>query len=695
MQALLFSVFYLAANFLNWSYQSSKSCTVHVSETVEPFPKLASPEVSQNRSSSNRPRPSTSSGGKIVTSTWHSQPASLRRRRDTSNQHEVDSVFSSTFDPYLGTASTDSSSTQSAVSVMVEELDSDVLLMHDGGMHGMGSSLDSSLTMNEGADMEEDFADGSLEHVGEAGLLNTEATVTTTLQNVLHLTVPNHTNVGVTNNASGDYVHLPASDDKNPEILTQMSFKKTESSTKNTQDEDFTENPKSNMVPAVQTDGGVRGSSKTWVDSEEERFQQDAPVYLYGMDNIEIIELRHDSESTPLKKTKDPVEDLQLKPKFEVNHEFYQSSLENEVSQATSKFHKNSPNLGMELKTSSDQSRLLHEGGNTVGITNQTSLSYHSVIPVDLGTNMTLANVSNQQVTVDSPNTHHAKRVLVNVTIATEDDAGEAQSKNHQQVYVLSVAVPSLDDSNSNTASIDLSPPQQNIASVHLGLKSGASNLSATSAPSTTSSATVTSPATPSHLLWGGHCKCSCPCLDKKTSTKNESPSNLSIISGNMNETVADSDFTNQEEYKEGKVGEGRDGNLEPKETKTDSSGDIGFSTEASSLLYDYGETTNLDDESESSSFNPEELFSSSEMDTEAFNDSASTPSSVSQMETSTEGLCVQPTLPPPIILLLEGEKVCKVQNLKKKKHKKKENESVCFWMNILVFLESHFSNLH
>ncbi|XP_052130020.1 teneurin-m isoform X6 [Frankliniella occidentalis] len=52
-----------AANLVYWSYQSSKSCTVHVNENAEPFPKTTSPEVSVNRSSTNRPRPATSSGG--------------------------------------------------------------------------------------------------------------------------------------------------------------------------------------------------------------------------------------------------------------------------------------------------------------------------------------------------------------------------------------------------------------------------------------------------------------------------------------------------------------------------------------------------------------------------------------------------------------------------------------------------------
>lgn len=57
------TITYMSANLMYWSYQSSNSCTVHVSENVESSPKVATPELSLNRSSSNRPRPAAPPGG--------------------------------------------------------------------------------------------------------------------------------------------------------------------------------------------------------------------------------------------------------------------------------------------------------------------------------------------------------------------------------------------------------------------------------------------------------------------------------------------------------------------------------------------------------------------------------------------------------------------------------------------------------
>ncbi|XP_034250662.1 teneurin-m isoform X4 [Thrips palmi] len=52
-----------AANLLYWSHPSANPCTVHVNENVE-SPKVATTEVSLNRSASNRSRPATTPGGK-------------------------------------------------------------------------------------------------------------------------------------------------------------------------------------------------------------------------------------------------------------------------------------------------------------------------------------------------------------------------------------------------------------------------------------------------------------------------------------------------------------------------------------------------------------------------------------------------------------------------------------------------------
>jgi len=126
-----------------------------------------------------------------------------------------------------------------------------------------------------------------------------------------------------------------------------------------------------------------------------------------------------------------------------------------------------------------------------------------------------------------SPDTNgssrHAKRVLVNVTIATEDvdqsnETGH-HSSNHQPVYVLSVSVPTNGDSE-QVASVDISPPSQKLASVLLGMSNDNTthkSVSKHEPPSSLPPATTTVtpfPTTTAFPLWGGVCECTCPCLD-------------------------------------------------------------------------------------------------------------------------------------------------------------------------------------
>jgi hypothetical protein len=138
-----------------------------------------------------------------------------------------------------------------------------------------------------------------------------------------------------------------------------------------------------------------------------------------------------------------------------------------------------------------------------------------------------------------SPDTNgssrHAKRVLVNVTIATEDvdESNETghHSSNHQPVYVLSVSVPTNGDSE-QVAGVDISPPSQKLASVLLSMSNdNATHISVSkheppSSPSPATSTIIPFPTTTAFPLWGGVCECTCPCLDN---SENETGLDLEV----------------------------------------------------------------------------------------------------------------------------------------------------------------------
>ncbi|XP_052130021.1 teneurin-m isoform X7 [Frankliniella occidentalis] len=645
----------MSANLVYWSYQSSKSCTVHVNENAEPFPKTTSPEVSVNRSSTNRPRPATSSGGKTFVATTHMQPglnSKSRKRRDTRTKHEVVSS------PYSTSVITDNPpSIESPASVESIELESDHLLLHDGDLHGVGYSLDAFPSMLKEDDVEENGSGGSLQHAVLEYMSSTEPSVAVT----------NQINLGGTNKAPNNYLHTfgdinPTSaglgDTSEVPFVDAEVFDHQDGSTKSDVEREI---PPAPLEIAVTDDtlNNDLDKIKENFNSEEEKPQQDSPVYAYGSDNIEFIELKQDPELS-VKGSNEHVDDTQYESTLDIGKdETFQSSGENEVNGNIFSGNRTSPNLVLNVSSDSvhveNTSQTLLQSRNTHK-TNLESFSPPSFSGLSPN-QKTLAhkNVTNQSVLLET--SHHTKRVLVNVTIATEEN-GDNQEK-HQQVYVLSVAVPSDEDSsNVHAESIDLSPPQQNIASVHLGLKGGSSNLSQHS--TLRPSGLLPTPSSSTHQSWGGHCKCSCPCLDVKSSSKNEQHSNLSVISGNHE--VADP--TNVNDTRQVDVNTDR---YTPKLNHTSHTANkdasetdnLVTSSQVSPLFIESKEilntTLNISDVTENSLY--EELFPTFELEGDSFEDTSPNPTTEPQLDTTTQEQCVQPTQPPPIILLLEGAK--------------------------------------
>ncbi|XP_069696130.1 teneurin-m isoform X2 [Periplaneta americana] len=348
------------------------------------------------------------------------------------------------------------------------------------------------------------------------------------------------------------------------------------------------------------------------------------PVYSYGQDEVEIVELSHDANR--LNNEVQDVEDVDGKTTGKsVITTTYLSPF---LSDATTIQYKDEEEPS---KPELDNSGPAH--------VNSVPLEHGSILtqPASNTSLTALPRVEVLDLTPDvNGSSRHAKRVLVNVTIATED-ADPGNETGHQPVYVLSVSVPT-DGENDQIAGIDISPPSQKVASVLLGLNSESGNQHELQAPPQTTTTSTLPPTTTAFHLWGGVCECSCPCLDEADDDSTES---TSVIAENV--TVASS--TQQETQSSDQV-----------PNVTEPATLITERDEEASTVSMTTETTETTEESTTpSSFTdtPPPDTSVSEEVTEVSTDIAST-------ESSGQDCPVVPTVtpPPPLILVIEGGKI-------------------------------------
>lgn len=264
--------------------------------------------------------------------------------------------------------------------------------------------------------------------------------------------------------------------------------------------------------------------------------QHDFPVYAYGQDEVEIVNLKPEFSSTTIK-----TKDVNQKKSPDKN------LLDNDVKNRSLKEAKVSENITItedtseELETlnlphtkivsdvidsepSETKVRINTHGFNEFTQSNS-SLSVTSEHKSDSNNpNIHSSPTKVQVVNIPSTDTsRHAKRVFVNVTIAAEPDAN--YPNQNQPFYVLSVSVPT--DGNPNSF------PGINIGNINpMYLESSSTDISSTELTSSTSDSSNTSlssksPDTPTPLVrthrpynfWGGECQCSCPCLDEQTTS--------------------------------------------------------------------------------------------------------------------------------------------------------------------------------
>lgn len=241
-------------------------------------------------------------------------------------------------------------------------------------------------------------------------------------------------------------------------------------------------------VPSNQSQKHESNSMKPSDVESPDAIQHDYPVYSYGQDEVEIVKLNHDTLSTTMKSKSSYNHDKSLKDS-EVEEPFDEAEKRNfsdssdeltdhnlsAAKDGTFKLHLNKPVFKM------------HEGSEN----NTTNSSFVSE-----------TNKQSKISIIEVPPVHSetagSKRILVNVTIATDPDSSNPFAS--QSVYVLSVSVPT-DGDPSHTPDVNVNSKMHHNVSSHSMNPITVEEAHATEKPS-------------GH--WGSECQCSCPCLDDK-----------------------------------------------------------------------------------------------------------------------------------------------------------------------------------
>lgn len=221
-----------------------------------------------------------------------------------------------------------------------------------------------------------------------------------------------------------------------------------------------------------------------------EVIQHDYPVYAYGQeDEVEIVKLNHETLSTTMKSktsyNKDKV-DIKVAPHL---NEKEKEGLTNHSVSAT------------EYAVTDDKHKSdVHNNGailnkhESVEFINATNPIDSAVSETNKQSKISIIEVPPLPNEVSNP----SKRILVNVTIATEPDSKNPYAS--QSVYVLSVSVPT-DGNPSEVPDVSLNSHNSSIPNTH-----HLNNHTSISKYSTEK---------PNDYVWGGgDCQCSCPCLD-------------------------------------------------------------------------------------------------------------------------------------------------------------------------------------
>lgn len=411
----------LASSLLNWSYQNTKACTVLVGENSDGFPVSKTTTSETNLSTSSRPRPSSSGGN-------------ARKRRDLNVTPHAFVLFSN--------ISNTSSSTMMESTAAPLLHDSTVVSSTELSLASdVNNATITNIVSNYTTTSIEDF-----ETSGSSSLAETPTTKVSTSN-------PDQTTPKSIEDTSKTIVQ-EIEEILNAKIDYDQAFGPDYDD-----DDDSTENSTDDVVKVEE----LREMKPSDMDNPES-IQHDYPVYSYGQEEIEIVNLNHKTISTTAKsKAIYEHEDVPVVKEFISSEELTDSNL------AAQDF-----DIADVINVKSDIPVLqTHDINNTNLETNKSS------------------KISVIEVPKVFDSLTPSKRILVNVTIATEPDSPNSP----QSVYVLSVSLPTENAPSSPNINVN---SQSEKRYIHESAKNDIED---------------------SKSYGGGECECSCPCLDPETSS--------------------------------------------------------------------------------------------------------------------------------------------------------------------------------
>ncbi|GJQ83081.1 hypothetical protein Trydic_g20093 [Trypoxylus dichotomus] len=504
-----------ASSLLNWSYQNSKACTVVVGENTEISPASKATTSETNLSTASKPRPSSGGGNNNIQHDHYS-----RKRRhavdlvdvvDDNNNTSHASVSVVSVTNYSQTASPpDGSSTATSATVTNQHVNSE--------KHAITSPVTPTITTTKTP-----INTGSLSSV--APLHDNISVITTTTSTTTSITTNNpninnytdsvttseeesstdSSNVDVTTppgnprsteeylTESSNHVanNIKLSEDDEPSRTTLDAYQSTTESKISTPDSSKSKSTSGVLriedddleippeLPDVLKSNKSKDESISMKPSSANRqeIQHDYPIYVYGHEEVQIIKLKDDEEHSVASKNKDNLSK-------ELTN-FNLAALPDNTHYEEADLKKLTPNS---VHNKKHDDFVLNNTTNTSGVDLQQSAQSPNVKTIEI-----------PPIIPTKPT--NTKRVLVNVTIAT--DPGSSDPYAAQNVYVLSVSVPTDNDPKQEANVLNAESYMQPSAltkldDYHTIIKES---------PPTTKKP---------YEYWGGECQCNCPCLDEK-----------------------------------------------------------------------------------------------------------------------------------------------------------------------------------
>lgn len=211
--------------------------------------------------------------------------------------------------------------------------------------------------------------------------------------------------------------------------------------------------------------------------------QHDYPIYVYGHEEVKIIKLKDDIDASK-------THPVSTRDNDNLSEELTDSNLSAKTD--------NTRYDNADLKRLTPNS--VHNKHESFVLNNNTNTSGADFQQITKSPN--IKTIELPPIFPTKPT--NTKRVLINVTIAT--DPGSSNPNAAQNVYVLSVSVPTDDDPKQEANVLGAESYMQPSALTKLEN----SHMIIKESPPTTKKP---------YEYWGGECQCNCPCLDNKDDT--------------------------------------------------------------------------------------------------------------------------------------------------------------------------------